>query len=59
MAKFPKLGEQVLGLAGDVAAEEREPLAAAARAAAGHGVLYWGVGPVQMSVMPDTDCRIR
>ena len=59
MAIDPGLGEQALELAEGLAAEEQEPLVAAALAAAGHGVLRLGVGPVQMSGMPDTDCCIR
>ncbi len=59
MAMVPQQGELVQELAGDVAAEERELPAAAARAVAGHDVLCWGVGLVQKSGMPDTDCRIR
>jgi hypothetical protein len=59
MAMVPKQGELILELAGDVAAEERELPAAAAQAAAGHDVLCWGVGLVQKSGMPDTDCRNR
>ncbi len=45
MAIYPGLGDQVLELAEGLAAEEQEPLVAAARAAAGHGALYLGVGP--------------
>ncbi len=59
VAICPELGEQVLELAESSAAEEQEPLVAAVQAAAVHGVLYLGVGPVQTSGMLGTDCHIR
>ncbi len=59
MAICPGLGGQALELAEGLAAEEQEPLVAAALAAAGHGALHLGVGPVQLSGMPGTDCHIR
>ncbi len=59
MAIYPELGEQVLELAESLAAEEQEPLVAAALAAAVLGAPYLGVGPVQMSGMLGTDCHIR
>jgi hypothetical protein len=55
----PELGEQVLELAESLAVEEQEPLVAAVQAAAVHGALHLGVGPVQPSGMPGTDYHIR
>ena len=59
MAIYPGLGEQALELAEGLAAEEQEPLAAAASAAAGYGALHLDVGPVQMFGTQGTDCHIR
>jgi hypothetical protein len=59
MAIYPELEEQVLELAESLAVEEQEPPVAAVQAAAVHGALHLGVGPVQTSGMLGTDCHIR